>query len=263
MTMHCRPRHRPSKRDAVGTCVMDRADLPLDAANAEPAGNDDSVDAIEPPRRAFRRLAVVAGHPPDIDAGVVGEATRAKRLGDREIGVGQIDVLADQCDRDSARGPVHPAEQFVPVTPVHVPERKPQPADDVGVESLRVEHLGDVVDRYGVDRGDDRLLVDVAHQADLALELLRDRPVRPADDRVRLDTDAPQCRYRVLGRLGLELTGRPDVGQQRDMQEEAVVTADLVPDLADRLEERLRLDVADRAADLGDDDVDLVAPPSP
>jgi hypothetical protein len=42
-----------------------------------------------------------------------------------------------------------------------------------------------------------------------------------------------------------------------DVQEEAAVAADLVPDLADRLEEGLRLDVADGAADLGDDDVDV------
>ena len=42
------------------------------------------------------------------------------------------------------------------------------------------------------------------------------------------------------------------------MDDEDVVTADLVTDLADRLQEGQRLDVADRAADLGDDDVDLV-----
>ena len=39
------------------------------------------------------------------------------------------------------------------------------------------------------------------------------------------------------------------------MQVEDVLGADLAAELADRLEERLRLDVADRAADLGDDDV--------
>jgi len=41
------------------------------------------------------------------------------------------------------------------------------------------------------------------------------------------------------------------------VQEEAAVPADLVPDLADRLQERLRLDVPDGAADLGDHHVDL------
>ena len=39
------------------------------------------------------------------------------------------------------------------------------------------------------------------------------------------------------------------------MQVEAVVAADLVPDLPDRLQKRQRLDVADGAADLGDDHV--------
>ena len=44
-------------------------------------------------------------------------------------------------------------------------------------------------------------------------------------------------------------------GNERDVEVEDVLGADLAPELADRLEERLRLDVADRAADLGDDDV--------
>ena len=158
-----------------------------------------------------------------------------------------------------ARGPVHPAQQLVPVGPVHVPEGQPQPAHHVGVQALAVQHLGDVVDRRRVGRGDHGLLVHVAHQADLALQPRADRPVGPADDRVGLDADAAQRGHRVLGRLGLELAGRPDVGQQGHVQEEAPVPADLVPDLADRLQERLRLDVAHRAADLGDDDVGLRA----
>ena len=43
------------------------------------------------------------------------------------------------------------------------------------------------------------------------------------------------------------------------MHEEHVLAAELVAHLARRLDERLRLDVADRAADLGDDDVGLRA----
>ena len=49
----------------------------------------------------------------------------------------------------------------------------------------------------------------------------------------------------------------PMYGHQRDVQEEAVVAADVVAHLAGGLEERQRLDVADGAADLGDDDVDV------
>jgi hypothetical protein len=61
----------------------------------------------------------------------------------------------------------------------------------------------------------------------------------------------------VLRRLGLELTRVADVRHERQVDEHAVAPADVDRELADRLEERQRLDVADRAADLGDDDVDV------
>ena len=48
-------------------------------------------------------------------------------------------------------------------------------------------------------------------------------------------------------------------GQQRDVDGERVVAALFVAHLADRLEERLALDVTDRAADLDDHDL---APPA-
>ena len=150
-------------------------------------------------------------------------------------------------------------QQVVPQGPVDVAERQVEPAYEVGVEALAVQHLGDVVDRRRVGRGDHGLLVDVAHQRDLALHRGRDLAVGAAHDGVGLDTDRAQRRDGVLGRLGLQLAGRADPGHQRDVQEEDVVAADVVAHLAGGLEERQRLDVADGAADLGDDDVDVVA----
>ena len=49
--------------------------------------------------------------------------------------------------------------------------------------------------------------------------------------------------------------GGLDERHERDVEVEDVLLPDLAPELADRLEERQRLDVADGAADLGDDDV--------
>ena len=83
---------------------------------------------------------------------------------------------------------------------------------------------------------------------------------RAADDDVGVDTDAAQLVDRVLRRLRLQLARRLDERDERDVEVEDVLGADLAPELADRLEERQRLDVADRAADLGDDDVGRVAP---
>ena len=73
------------------------------------------------------------------------------------------------------------------------------------------------------------------------------RPSRPAGCR-SMRSAATECW------VGLVFSS-PDgaeVRHQRDVQEEAVVPADVVPHLAGRLQERQRLDVADGAADLGD-----------
>ncbi len=81
-----------------------------------------------------------------------------------------------------------------------------------------------------------------------------------ANEDVGLNTDLPQLADRMLRGLGLELLGRLQVGHQREVDVEAVLLADIEGELANGLEERQALDVAHRAADLGDHDVDpLVA----
>ena len=76
-----------------------------------------------------------------------------------------------------------------------------------------------------------------------------------SDDHVGLDADAAQLLDRVLGRLGLELAGRGQRRQQRDVDVQHVRAADVLAHLADGLEERQALDVADGPADLDDHDV--------
>ena len=79
--------------------------------------------------------------------------------------------------------------------------------------------------------------------------------VAPEDDDVGLDADAAELLDGVLGRLGLELAGRRERRQQRHVDVEDVGAADVLAHLADRLEERQALDVADGPADLDDHDV--------
>src|ERR1700736_448845 len=62
----------------------------------------------------------------------------------------------------------------------------------------------------------------------------------------------------MLGRLGFQLTRRGDPGHQGQMDEQNALAAEFVAELADRLEERQALDVADRAADFAQDEI-LVA----
>ena len=74
-------------------------------------------------------------------------------------------------------------------------------------------------------------------------------------DDVGLDAEAPQLLDGVLRGLGLHLVGRRDIGHERDVDVADVLGAGILLVLTDGLDERLALDVADRAAELGDDHV--------
>ena len=117
-------------------------------------------------------------------------------------------------------------------------------------------------ERHEVDVGrvlghDHRALVQVGEERDLGAQLVGERARGAADDDVRRDTDAAQLVDRVLRRLRLQLARRLDHGDERDVHVEDVVAAELVPQLADRLEEGQALDVAHGAADLGQHHVDV------
>ena len=123
------------------------------------------------------------------------------------------------------------------------------------VEPLLAQDGRHEIDVRDVRRGDDGADLDVGEERDLVLDVLPELLVRAADDHVGMDTDAAQLVDGVLRRLRLQLAGCLDERDERAVEVEHVLRADLAPELPDRLEERQRLDVADRAADLGDDDV--------
>ena len=130
---------------------------------------------------------------------------------------------------------------------------------DVVVEALLVQHERDLVEVAGVDRADDGLRRARRRASrSCASSRRRDRPVAAAHDRVGLDAATAQLGDRVLGGLGLLLARRADERHQGDVHVADVVAPDVLAELPDRLEERQDLDVADGAADLGDDDVDVV-----
>src|SRR5262249_11055282 len=88
--------------------------------------------------------------------------------------------------------------------------------------------------------------------------LLRDGAVGTAQQNIGLDADRAQLLDRVLRRLGLQLAGARNVGQQRQMDVNRVIARQIVLELPDRLEERQTFDVANRAADLDQNEIVLV-----
>ena len=178
-----------------------------------------------------------------------------QRLDDGEVGVRQLRVLAHHADaRDvgAGVGGVHRAREAVPALHVALAELEPQALADLRVEALRGEVLRHVVDREAVGVLEDVVGGDVAEARDLGADGRVHLVVGAADDEVGLQAEGAQLPHRVLRRLGLDLVGRRDVGHEAHVDEDALVAALLVAELADGLDEGLALDVPDRAAELGD-----------
>ena len=94
-----------------------------------------------------------------------------------------------------------------------------------------------------------------AEHRDLVADVLVERLIDAGYDDVGGDAQTAQLLDRVLGRLGLRLVRAGNERNERYVDKQAVAAADLGGYLTDGLKERLRLDVAGRAADLGDDNV--------
>ena len=214
-----------------------------------------------PPRRSLRDGVVgqqLGVDPVDLDLAVVMKARVAQRLGDRQVGVLQRDVLADERDLHGVGGGARAAGELRPHRQVGLRRVDREVLADEVVDALVGEpqrHLVDVVDVLGADDGLDR---QRREQRDLLADVGAELGLRARQQHVGLDADAAQLVDGVLRRLRLQLARVADVGHEREVDEHAVAAADVDRELADRLEERQRLDVADRAADLGDDDVGVL-----
>ena len=259
MTAHCMPRQMPKKGIPAGPREADGLDLTLDAAHAEAARHQDAIDARQdarrPPAADLLRLDPADDHPRP-----VGDPRVVERLVHRLVGVAVLHVLADDGDRHLGIGVEHPVDHRPPVADVERVGLQVQPLDQDLVEPVVDQAQRDLVDaEFLVALLDDRLALDVAEERDLVLVFRAERVLGPADQHVGLDADLPEGADGVLRRLGLQLAGGLEVGDERQVDVEAILAADVERELADRLQEREALDIADRAADLGDHDVHVVA----
>ncbi len=128
----------------------------------------------------------------------------------------------------------------------------------LGVEAGLVIGHRHAIDGVEVERRDDAFGRHVAELADLAAVVVGNGMAGAAHQDVGLDADGAQLLDRVLGRLGLELAGGVDIGHQGQVDIGGLAARQLVAELADGLEERQALDVADRAADLHQEEIEIV-----
>src|SRR6266849_2918494 len=239
--------------------VTDCAQLPFDAARSESRADQDSVDV--------RQLAVIAlfleRFRIDVDDAhleVVRDPAVNQRFVERFVRVAELHVLPDEPDPYLILGMPHLAHDLFPLRErADFLVREVQLVEKNLVEPLARESQRYLVDELDVECGDDRLFLDVAEERDLLLHVFGNHALGAAQQDVGLDADLAQLLHRVLRRLRLQLLARFDVRYECEVNVDRVPAPDLLAELANRLEERQRFDVADGAADRDDHDVHSVA----
>ena len=249
----------PEERNVVFASDANRFDLPFEVAFAGAAREQNAVDAFE---RRFRLFAPdgFARNPQNPDVRVVGDAGVNERFVNRFISVFKLGVFRDDGDGRLRFRAAERVQHFVPTVQFGgFRFREAETVDDHLVELGVGQGKRDFVNReIGVAFFDDALARNVAEERDFVAFLLRNRLFGAADDEVRLNPDLAQTFDGVLRRFRFKFARRFEIRDQRQVDVNAVFLPDFEPELANRFEERQPLDVADRPADLRNDDVDVV-----
>ena len=114
---------------------------------------------------------------------------------------------------------LHRVDKLAPDRQVGFGRRQLQLVADDGIEPLIVQHLRNLVDGIDIPYGNDGVFPDVGEEGNLGTFIIRNRPVGTAQQRIRINTDFTQFLYAMLGGLGFEFTGRRDIRNQRQMNE--------------------------------------------
>lgn len=204
-----------------------------------------------------------------------------KRLGDRNVRIRKVGVLANQGNVDGLVKTLHTVRELLPLVEkvggIRVVTRfQAKFAHEHLQGALAFQKNRDVVDTGAVVHGKDVFRRNVTEHGDFALDRVvelfgatasdlghnlqdqhSDRRSRRASrdlikvaHHVRAKTKTTQIPDTSLGRLGLLFTNSSNNRHERDVNQEKVVVSDAELELAHGLDERSRLDVADGAAEL-------------
>ena len=126
-----------------------------------------------------------------------------------------------------------------------------------------IQSMFDESDRHFVDREffvnffNHGLLFHVAEERDLVGVFATDRPFGADDQNVRLNADFAKLLHAVLRWFRLGFPRGFQIRHQRQVNEHDVFFADVERNLANGFQKRQTLDVANRATEFRDDDIDV------
>ena len=182
-----------------------------------------------------------------------------QRLDQRLVRILEAGIFADHGDRHLALGVVDSIGDFLPA--FHAWLRRGIDAkggQDFRIQTLFVighRHIVDVCHIQSLDNG---RFPHITKQRELSALFLGNGSVSAHEQNVGRDTDGAQFLYRMLRRLGLQFAGGRYVRHQCEMDIDRLPARQVVAKLADRFEERHRLDIANCAADFAKHEIEVL-----
>ena len=161
-------------RHTFFSCIAGSLDFAFASARAEARRDQDAIRGVETTRAFtfdFFRVDVAQDH-----AAVVGDSAVHDRFVEALIGLGEVDILADQRDLDLELRAVHALDDLFPARELGRARPDVEQLRDLFVDALLVEFGGDLVDAVHVLGGKDRVGSHVGKESDLLFECGAHRP---------------------------------------------------------------------------------------
>ncbi len=244
--------------DAVLPGVFGRENLACNAPLAKAAGHQDALRAGQQCRRVLALLQIHRRNPADADVHAPVHPGVSQGFHHAQIRIVQFDVFAHQRDLHllALKGALLQADQLVPYAKICLTaEIQPQFFARPDIQPLFMQHHRQLIQAVAVRVADDAVFSDIAEQRQFFLDARGKRLAAPADQNIRLDAQRSQFFDAVLGGLGLNLADFVQIGDERNMDKQAIALAQIPFELADGLQKRLGFDIAHRSANLCDDHI--------
>ncbi len=187
------PQADAEKRQIVLTGITHRLQFAVDAPIAE-TRRDENARHVLKQLVGVLLIDLVGEDVLEIHLHAIGGAGQDEALGNRLVGILMLDVLADERHAHVSFRILELLQEIDPLLELRLGghtvrillERHIEPLQNNVVHPLLLEQQRHLINRLRVERGDDGSRFDVAKQGDLLAQIGFERPLRPADKKIRL-----------------------------------------------------------------------------
>ena len=237
------------ERDIIFPGVGNGVDFALNAPFTESARDKNPVAFFKQISRVTG-LQVFGADITQLHLGLIGNAAMDKGFVQGLVRFGEIGIFAGDTDGDRVLRVFDLVNQLFPRLDIGGSGPHIEQFQDLVIKPFGVQMQGNLIDGLHVNGRNHGLHGHITEEGDLFLQIHGQRGFCAADQDIGLDAVGPQLPDRMLGGLGLDLSGGLDVRHQGQVDVERIFLAKITSQLPDGLDKGQSFNIPDGAADL-------------